>query len=229
MSETFEEFRRSFSYGSRSDLNFKFLKSLPDDQAAEFFRQLLEELGDAYDHGALDPLVQLAVDWQIRGYAPPEGAPRRWVYEDGPFAEPARPLSESRVALFTSSGHFVAGDDPNPFGIEEMTQQEAEDRVNEFLKAAPTLSRIPVDTVHEDLQVRHGGYDITSAAADPGVTFPVTVLRELEAEGVIGELHAEAFSFPGATAQKRIIKESGPEWAQLLAEEEVDLVLLVPV
>jgi len=229
MSETFEEFRRSFSYGSRSDLNFKFLKSLPDDQAAEFFRQLLAKLGEGYDQGDLDPLVQVAIDWQIRGYAPQEGVRRRWIYEDGPFAEPAKPLSESRVALFTSSGHFVAGDDPEPFGVEDMTQQEAEDRISEFIGAQPTLSRIPIDTVHEDLRVRHGGYDITSAATDPGVTFPVTVLRELDAEGVIGELHADSFSFPGATAQMRLINDSGPEWAQLLVDEEVDLVLLVPV
>jgi hypothetical protein len=229
MSETFEEFRRSFSYGSRSNLDFKFLKSLSDDEAAEFFRLLLDELGDAYDHGDVDRLIQLAIDWQIRGYAPQEGVDRRWVYEDGPFAKPAKPLSESRVALFTSSGHFVAEDDPKPFGVEDMTQQEAEDRVGDFIRAAPTLSRIPVDTIHEDLRVRHGGYDIASAMADPGVTFPVTVLRELAAEGVIGELHGDAFSFPGATAQMRIIKESGPEWAGMLGDEEVDLVLLVPV
>ena len=229
MSETFEEFRRSFSYGSRSNLDFKFLKSLSDDEATEFFSQLLEELGDAYDHGDLDPLLQLAIDWQIRGYAPQEGSQRRWAYEDGPFVAPRKPLAESRVALFTSSGHFVAGDDPKPFGVEDMTQEEAEDRIGEFIRSAPTLSRIPVDTVHEDLRVRHGGYDISSAAVDPGVTFPVAVLRELEAEGVIGELHRDAFSFPGATAQMRIIKDSGPEWARMLRDEEVDLVLLVPV
>lgn len=229
MSETFEEFRRSFSYGSRSNMNFKFLKSLPDEDAAEFLRRLLEELGDAYDHGNLDPLIQLAVDWQIRGYAPQEGVARRWTYEDGPFVAPPKPLAESRVALFTSSGHFVAGDDPRPFGIEDMTQEEAEDRIGDFIRAEPTVSRIPVDTVHEDLRVRHGGYDVSSAATDPGVTFPVTVLRELEAEGVIGELHTSAFSFPGATSQMRIIKESGPEWARMLGDEEVDLVLLVPV
>ena len=229
MSETFEEIRRTFSYGSRSDLNFKFLKSLPDEEAAEFFRQLLEELGDAYDHGDLDRLVQLAIDWQIRGYAPEEGAPRRWVYEDGPFAQPAKPLSESRVALFTSSGHFLAGDDPRPFGIEGMTQEEAEERISEFIKSPPTLSRIPVETVHEELRVRHGGYDITSAMTDPSVTFPAAVLRELAAEGVIGDVHPDAFSFPGATAQMRIVKESGPAWARMLVEEEVDLTLLVPV
>lgn len=229
MSETFEEFRRSFSYGSRSNLNFKFLKNLPDDEAARFFQELLVHLGDAYDHGGLDPLIQLAIDWQIRGYQPREGAPRRWVYEDGPFAEPAQPLSESRVALFTSSGHFVAGDDPRPFDVEDMTQQQAEARIDQFLKAPPTLSRIPVETVHEDLRVRHAGYDISSAATDPGVAFPITALRELEAEGMIGTLHDDAYSFPGATAQMRIIKESGPAWAQMLADQAVDAVLLVPV
>ena len=45
----------------------------------------------------------------------------------------------------------------------------------------------------------------------------------------IGDLHADAFSFPGATAQKRIINESGPEWARMLLEEGVEAVLLVPV
>jgi hypothetical protein len=229
MSETFEEFRRSFSYGSRSNLNFKFLKGLSDDDAAEFFRQLLEELGNAYDGGNFDSLLQLAIEWQIRGYAPQEGMRRRWVYEEGPFAELGKPLSESRVALLTSSGHFVTGDDPRPFGVEKMTQQEAEDRIDEFLKTPPTLSRIPVDTTHEELLVRHGGYDITSAAADPGVTFPIAALRELEAEGIIGSLHHDAFSFTGATAQKRIINESGPEWAQILSDEGVEAVLLVPV
>jgi hypothetical protein len=229
MAESFEDFRRSFSYGSRSDLNFKFLKSLTDAEAAAFFGELLEELGDAYDHGSLDPLIQLAIDWQIRGYAPRPDTPRPWAYEDGSFAEPAKPLAESRLALMTSSGHYVAGSDPKPFGVEDMTQQEAEARIDEFLRSAPTLSRIPVDTVQEDLRVRHGGYDITSAAGDPGVVFPVTALRELEAEGMIGELHEDAFSFPGASSQKRIINESAPEWAQLLVGEGVDVVLLVPV
>jgi hypothetical protein len=61
------------------------------------------------------------------------------------------------------------------------------------------------------------------------VTFPIAALRELEAEGIIGSLHHDAFSFTGATAQKRIINESGPEWAQILSDEGVEAVLLVPV
>lgn len=45
--ESFEEFKDSFSYGSRNDLTFKFLKRLPPDDAAELAppRRAVEESG----------------------------------------------------------------------------------------------------------------------------------------------------------------------------------------
>ena len=55
MPESFEEFKNSFSYGSRSDLSFKFLASLSDDVAAEFLQQLLLQVGEAYDTGDATP------------------------------------------------------------------------------------------------------------------------------------------------------------------------------
>tara|TARA_Y100001934_G_scaffold218651_2_gene259915 strand:- start:5458 stop:5586 length:129 start_codon:yes stop_codon:yes gene_type:complete len=39
--ETFDDFRSSFSYGSRSDLLFKFLKSGSEQLADEFLQELL--------------------------------------------------------------------------------------------------------------------------------------------------------------------------------------------
>ena len=224
---SFEEFRESFSYGSRSDLNFKFLKSLSDEEAAEFIERLFDIVGDSYDHGRLDDVIDHVVDWQARAYAPAPEAKRRWVYEDGPFTAPAKPLAESRIALLTSSGHFT--DDPEPLGVTAMTQAEAEARINEFLREKPELSVVPVTSTADELSVRHGGYDITSSALDHNVAFPLDILRELEGEGAIGELHPEAYSFVGAAAQKRLINESGPEWAAMLKDHEVDVVLLVPV
>lgn len=228
-SETFDEFRKSFSYGTRSDLNFKFLKSLTDDEAAEFFTDLLDHVGDAYDHARLDDIIDLVIDWQARAYAPRPGVKRHWVYGDGPFALPEKPLADSRVALFTSSGHFHQDADPEPFGVVGMTQKEAEDRISEFLKVPPDLSRIPSAAEPAELRVRHGGYDVTSAAIDHNVAFPLEVMRDLESEGVIGELHREAYSFMGAAAQKRLVNETAPAWAEMLKEGEVDVVLLVPV
>ena len=54
--ETVEAFRKSFFYGSRSDLGFKFLAHLSDAQASEFFQGLLAKLGDAYDSGDAAPV-----------------------------------------------------------------------------------------------------------------------------------------------------------------------------
>ncbi|MDH3605380.1 MAG: glycine/betaine/sarcosine/D-proline family reductase selenoprotein B [Acidimicrobiia bacterium] len=227
--ETFEEFRKSFSYGERSDLDFKFMKSLSDDEAAQFLAGLLAHVGDAYDHARLTDIIDYVIDWQARAYAPAPDAKRTWVYEEGPFATPAKPLADSRVALLTSSGHFVHDDDPEPFGVVGMTQQEAEERISEFLKVPPELSRVPVSFAPGELRVRHGGYDVTSAALDHNVAFPLDHLHDLQADGVIGELHDEAFSFMGAAAQMRLQKETAPEWAKMLRDAEVDVVLLVPV
>ena len=61
--ETFEEFKNSFSYGSRSDMNFKFLKSLPDEDAGLFFQDLLWKLGDASNDGDFEPINRHIFEW----------------------------------------------------------------------------------------------------------------------------------------------------------------------
>jgi hypothetical protein len=227
--ETFAEFKNSFSYGSRTDLAFKFLKMLPEDEAAEFLRLLLEGLGQTIDDGDAGRLVDLAYRWQVRGYTPPADAVRPWTYDDGPFAAMRLPVAEARVGLVTSSGHFLAGDDPQPFGVVDMTQEEATARISEFLRTVPELSEIPSGTPTADLQVRHGGYDIRGAFADPDVAFPLATMRALSDDGVIGELAPTAFSFVGATAQRRLLKEAAPAWADRLVADGVDAVVLVPL
>ncbi len=227
MSESFEEFRKSFSYGTRSDLSFKFLKSMGDEQAARFFQQLLESLGESYDTGELDPLIALAYEAQIGAYAPGD-TPSRWVYEDRPFTPIRKPLHESRVGLLTSSGHFAAGDDPKPFGVANMTQQEAEDRISEFLREAPQLSAIPADISAADLRVRHGGYDVRSVRKDHNVAFPRDRLLDAARSGRIGEVAPTLYSFTGATAQGRVRKVAS-QWAQQLLDDRIDVLLLVPV
>lgn len=224
--DSFEEFKDSFSYGTRTDLAFKFLQRLSSAEAADFFQSLLRELGETLDDGDADRLIQLAHAWQVRGYA---SAERRYVYEDGPFAALNQPVHRSRLALFTSSGHFVVGDDPQPFGITAMTQEEAIARINDFLRAAPQLSTIPIETPQSNLRVRHGGYDIRAAEKDPNVVFPLDRLLELEAEGIIGELAPRAYSFVGAAAQTRLKNAVAQSWAAQLNDEGVEAVLLVPV
>ncbi len=222
--ETFEDFKNSFSYGARSDLNFKFLKHLPPEEAADFFQELLWLLGDFLDDGQSDRLAAALTRWQSRVYS----RPTSWEYDHGPFAPLERPLEETTLALLTSSGHYVAGDDPRPFGIEGMSQAQAEARIGDFIKGEPTLSNIPVETPTENLRVRHGGYDVRAAQSDPNTVFPLGPLRALAAQGRI-RLHSKAYSFVGATAQTPLLNKHAPRWASELKEAGVQAVLLVPV
>jgi len=227
--ESFESFRLSFSYGSRSDLNFKFFKSISDDDAAQFLQTLLRLVGDAYATGDVLPLIDAAYTAQVAGYAPSAAdPPAKFVYEDGPFTPVTTPVAEATLGMFTTSGHFLEGDDPEPFGEPALTQDEAEARVGEFLSSPPALSEIPSDTPTDRLRVRHAGYDIRSAIADPNVTFPIDRLREFAADGRIGGLPPTFFSFPGATAHGHL-RKALPGWIERIHDQGIDVMLLVPV
>ena len=224
--ESFEDFKKSFSYGSRTDLNFKFLAKLSDDQAAKFFQDLLWKIGDAFDDGNFTDIAEHVCEWQKRAYF---SADKKFTYDDGPFTPFQKRVSDSRLVLITSTGHFVEGKDPEPLGAKNMTQQEAIEKIAEFVKEAPQLSTIPVDTPEDQLRVRHGGYDIRGVQADPNVAFPLQRLLELEHEGVVGQLIRQAYSFVGACSQKRLLKQTGPQWIEIFNQQPIDAALLVPV
>ena len=223
--ESFEEFKNSFSYGSRSDMNFKFLESLSEEEAGQFFHELLWKLGDSGNDGDFEPIIRHIFYWQIQAYS---GKPS-WEYEDAPFTSMGIPVSEAKIGLLTTSGHFVEGDDPKPFGVQDMSQAEAHSRISEFLKGEPVLSTIPVDVEREKLRVRHGGYDIRAAQEDPNTLLPIDRMTELEKDGVIGQAMDYVYSFVGATAQNKLIHTYAPQWADHFKAMEVDGMILVPV
>ncbi len=223
--ETFEEFKNSFSYGSRTDMNFKFLKALSDIEAGEFFQELLWKLGDASNDGRIDQAISHIYQWQVRAYS----GKSRWKYDDAPVTALSKPLSESRIGLLTTSGHFVAGDDPEPFGVKEMSLEEAQSRISEFLKADPVLSVIPAELPREKLRVRHGGYDLRAALDDYNVVLPIDRIGELQQGGLIGQALGNAYSFVGACAQRSLVNDIAPQWAEMLKAQGVDGMILVPV
>jgi hypothetical protein len=225
--ETFEEFRQSLNYGTRTDLLFKVLggRNLSDSDVEEFFRGLLERLGDAFDTADYEAVRTYCFEWQVKGYTPREGAPPQFQYEMAPWTPLARPLNQARLALISTGGVFVEGHDP--LGPNGPTQQEAVRRIQEFLRGDPALAAIPRDTPAPLLRVRHPGYDIRGALRDHNVVFPLDHLKALEAEGIIGELAEEAYSFVGATSQIRLLKEHAPRWAAHFEEQGVDAAFLV--
>ncbi|MFU8772350.1 MAG: glycine/sarcosine/betaine reductase selenoprotein B family protein [Anaerolineales bacterium] len=222
--ETFETFKNSFYYGTRTDLNFKFLKDLSDEEAANFIQEMLWKVVDSMNDGNYDRIAEHISHGQQKVYS----QPGKFVYSDCPFTPVTKPLSELRLGLITSSGHFVEDNDPMPFGVSNMTQNEALTRIIDFLKSDPELTEIPTDTEVIRLRVRHPGYDIRAAQLDPNVNFPITRLLELEKEGIIGRFVSPVFSFVGACAQSRLTKKSGPHWVEKFKAKGIEAALLVP-
>jgi hypothetical protein len=223
--ETFDEFRNSFSYGSRTDLLFKFMKTGTEQLADDFLRELLDLTGDLIDDGNTQPIVEAIVRAQTEAYS---GA-GNFAYDTKPFAILDQPISESRVALLTTTGHFVEGDDPKPFGMNGLTQDQVVDMTGEFGKADPVLSEIPITTSVADTRVRHGGYDIRASEADRNSSLPIDRMLELADAGVIGEFVNPAYSFVGLASQLRLRKEIGPAWAARAKAAGAQAAVLVPI
>ena len=133
-----------------------------------------------------------------------------------PWSPLEKPLSRCRLALVSSAGFVLPG------------QDHFDDKK---VGGDPTFRPIPSDSQVSTLIDTHRSesFDHTALARDPNVAFPIDILRDLDTQGVIGQLHPEAYSFMGAAAQRRIQKESAPEWVAMLREAEIDVVLLVPV
>jgi D-proline reductase (dithiol) PrdB len=225
--ESLEEFLGSFAYGSRNDLLFKFLhprNGLKERGGAEFFRRLLQLLGDAFDTGDYTEVMEHCVASQIDGYRPGQDAEPHWSYEDTPWSPLKKPLAESRLALVSTGGLFLDGDDPFPG---DLTQNEVIPRIDEFLRMEPTLSEIPRDVDPAALRVRHPGYDVRGSQRDHNVIFPLDRLIEAEQRGEVGQIAETAYSFVGATSQLRLKKHAAPKWADLLIKRGVDAALLV--
>ena len=227
--ETLEQFRLSFSYGSRNNLNFKFMKTMSDDDAATFVASVLRQLSDAYDTGDITPMIETAIAAQIAAYAPsPDRPPAMYVFDSGPLAPPTVPVSDARIGLMTTSGHYLEHDDPAPEGMKGMSQSDAMARISQSLKETPTLSEIPSDAGADSVTVRHGGYDIGSAQVDRNVTFPIDRMNAMAQVGAISSVATTFFSFPGATSQGRLKRELDG-WIDRISEENIDYMLLVPV
>lgn len=141
-----------------------------------------------------------------------EYAPYRWVInsEAPPWTHLPKPMSQCKVALM-SSGGILYRDQPR-FHREDASYRE-----------------IPKNAMQADLDVWHFGYRTDDAKLDHNCVFPLARMRELEAEGVIGELSDPAYSFMGGIYSARKVREElAPRIVEELKEARVDAFYLVP-
>ena len=74
--------------------------------------------------------------------------------------------------------------------------------------------------------MRHQGYDNSCILEDPNRLVPVDVLRQFEAEGIIGELDERFFTTAGIMTTLENGKKFGKEIAEILKNDEVDAAIL---
>jgi D-proline reductase (dithiol) PrdB len=138
----------------------------------------------------------------------------QWVHDDStpPFAPVSKPLSESRVALISSGGVYVVGQQAFHF------------------RDDASFRHVPVDTPTDELRVTHFAYDLTDARRDTNCVLPLRALNDLAHDGAIGSLAPDALSFVGGIYSARRVRESvAPKMVEALKAMHADLALLVPV
>jgi D-proline reductase (dithiol) PrdB len=142
----------------------------------------------------------------------------RWRRIDPvPVARLEKPLSESRVALVSSAGFVVPGDEPFSGSV----------RGGDY-----SYRVIPADTDLRALEEYHRSESFShdGVEADRNMGLPLDRLHELAAEGVIGSVAPRHVSLTGLiTAPGRLVKETLPEVGNLLISDRVDVALMVPV
>jgi D-proline reductase (dithiol) PrdB len=141
----------------------------------------------------------------------------RYAIDPIPRARLATPLSESRVALVTTAGLRTPG----------QSDFDHSDK-----RGDPSFREIPNAIETRLLVESHRSYsfDHEAVRSDINLAFPLDRFRELESQGVVGELNHRHFSFMGSiVGPRRLIDGTAPQVARMLAEDRVEAVFLTPV
>ena len=142
----------------------------------------------------------------------------RWRRIDPvPVASLEKPISECNVALVSSAGFVVPGEEPFSDSA----------RGGDY-----SLRVVPGDVDVQTLEEHHRSDSFSHAGveADRNMGLPLDRLHELAAAGEIGSVAPRHISVMGSiTAPGRYVKRTVPVMTDLLIEDDVDIALMVPV
>ena len=126
-----------------------------------------------------------------------------------PYTPVTAKLSEMMVAIVSSSGVYVEGQEPFTDDGDESYRV------------------IPGDVDPKALRFKHGHYDTSEAQKDPNVVFPMERLRELQAEGLIRGVSNKHIGFKGFSVNLKAQYEIlAPKIADEIERSQADAVLL---
>lgn len=142
-------------------------------------------------------------------------APYRWFEAKEPphWTPLAKPISETRLGVLTTSGCYRAG------------------QVAFHYKDDTSLRRISSETPRDELRFAHLTENyLVDARRDPDCLVPLTALRTLRAEGAVGSLTDDILSCMGGVySQRRVREEMIPEVEKGFRELGAEAVLLIPM
>ena len=123
-----------------------------------------------------------------------------------------KPLTEATVAIVSTAGLHRRSDPP-------------------FSLGAVDYRLIPGDVDFADVVVSHisSNFDRSAFQQDANIWFPLDRLREMAEDGEIGGVSRWHYSFMGAQPNHEALQATGEEVGRLLAADEVDVALMVPV
>ena len=134
-------------------------------------------------------------------------------FDHVPPPPPVPDLSRAKLALVTEAGCVPQG---NPDGLPTI---RARSWLRYPLGGEATLAQGRYESVH-------GGFDVAAANADPNRLVPLDVVRLLQAEGRIGDLHDWFYTTTGNGTPVAASVKFGQEIAQELKEAGVEAVVL---
>ena len=187
----------------------KYLGSLgSDEQIKQFVNELFLAATQAKYDDDWDSVVELLDRWEDEAIQLQFDTMDMPAADDVPWATLDKPLSESKFALVTTGGVYVEGQKP-------FERQDTSFRV------------LPKDSPKELYRIWHPGYDHGPAEEDVNCIFPMDRFQELEAEGIVGSLSDNYYSWMGLIDDTdTLINKSAPEAALQLKEADVDAVFL---
>ena len=186
-----------------------------EEQQIEFIKGLFAKSVEAREAQNAEALFDFLESWEEKGMA--AAAERaRAPFELGatPWSPLKVPISQAKVALVTTGGFYVIGQEP----------YETDGPEN---KGDYSFRAIPRNTPADKLEVAHLHYDLSGPREDRNCVFPIDRAEEMVKEGLIGSLADTYYSFMGFIQQPDLLaNETAPEVARLLKADGVDAVVL---
>ena len=127
------------------------------------------------------------------------------TFDDVPFSQPAKPLSEMRIVLITTASP------PDFDGVKRVWSG----------RVSPSPPKLFTDNVAWDKESTHTN--------DRASFLPIEAASELASEGLFGGLAARFHGVPTEYSQRKTLMEDAPEILSRVREDKADAAVLCPL